>query len=136
MLPPEVHDSFGHYIFYRKTLQPAEESIKFQGNIYLIVDGGVYSSAEMFAVFAKDSNFATVIGQSTGGDGIGTDPWIEMLPNSGYLFRLTFMMGTTADGRVNEEHKTMPDYDAPARVVPDQCISKVLELEGLEIIDD
>lgn len=134
MLPPEVEETFTHYIKSPVTVKPIDDSISFPGNIYLLVDGIVYSSAESFAVFAKDTGFAILIGDKTGGGGIGTDSWVEMLPNSGYIFRFPVEMGTSADGTVNQEHATTPDYKPsgePPFFLDDPFLHKVLELEGL-----
>ncbi|SCX87875.1 S41 family peptidase [Alkaliphilus peptidifermentans] len=139
MLPPEVYDSFNNYYCYVYNVKPNEESIRFHGNIYLLIDRWVYSASEAFAVFAKGVDFATLIGERTGGDGIGHDPWIEMLPNSGYLVRFPVDLSTTSDGTVNEEHKTTPHYEVEfskkhESFKYDQCIQKVLELEGIESV--
>lgn len=134
MLPPEIHESFTYYSKGTITTNPSETSIGFKGNIYLLVDSGVYSSSEALAMFAKESGFATLIGEKTGGDGIGTDPLLAMLPNSGYVFKFSKDMGTTGDGTCNEEHKTVPHYEikSPERTdfSNDACIQKVLALEG------
>lgn len=135
-LPHEVIKEFGWYFYYSQTIEPAENSIMYQGNIYLLVDRFVYSASEAFAVFAKETEFATLIGEKTGGDGIGINPWIEKLPNSGYVFSFPLMLGTISDGTINEEHKTMPDYEVNAArgifgIENDECIQKVLELEGI-----
>ncbi|MEJ6952534.1 S41 family peptidase [Natronospora cellulosivora (SeqCode)] len=136
MLPPEIHDSFEYYRKNTLIIEPNAESIKFKGNVYMLVNGLVYSSADSFAVFAKQSGFATLLGEKTLGGGIGSDPWIEMLPNSGYVFRFTKEMGTTADGTSNAEHKTTPHYEVEGEpmwndLLNDASVKKILELEGL-----
>jgi C-terminal processing protease CtpA/Prc len=118
-------------------VSPHEDTINYSGEIYLLVDKVSYSAADLLAVFAKDTDFANLVGETTGGGGISDEPWLEMLPNSGYLFRFPLMMGTTSDGTVIEEHKTIPDYGVnfPKRnknLSYDLAIQKVLELEGLE----
>lgn len=136
-LPEEVEETFTYYTPIHLEVIPAEDSIGFKGNIYLLIDDNVYSSAEMLAAFAKDTGFATLIGEQTKGDGIGSDPLLAMLPNSGYVFRFTKAMGVTEDGTCNEEHPTIPDYivEDTTRIegsLEDQCIQKVLELEGID----
>lgn len=135
-LPVEVKEDFKYYSKNIMEIKPNEDSIKFKGNIYLLVDKNVYSSSEVFASFAKQTGFATLIGERTGGDGIGSDPLLDMLPNSGYVFRFSKDMGVTADGTCNEEFKTEPDYaiEYAGRSVSfeyDYCIKKVLELEEI-----
>lgn len=135
-LPVEVKEDFKYYSKNTMEISPSEDSIKFKGNIYMLVDKGVYSSSEAFASFAKQTGFATLIGERTGGDGIGSDPLLHMLPNSGYIFRFSKDMGTTADGTSNEEFKTEPDYEIQyagktGNFENDYCIKKVLELEEI-----
>ncbi|EGT5619859.1 peptidase [Clostridium perfringens] len=135
-LPVEVKEDFKYYSKNTMEISPSEDSIKFKGNIYMLVDKGVYSSSEAFASFAKQTGFATLIGERTGGDGIGSDPLLHMLPNSGYIFRFSKDMGTIADGTSNEEFKTEPDYlieyaGKTGNFENDYCIKKVLELEEI-----
>lgn len=135
-LPVEVKEDFKYYSKNTMEIRPSEDSIKFKGNIYMLVDKLVYSSSEAFASFAKQTGFATLIGERTGGDGIGSDPLLHMLPNSGYVFRFSKDMGTTADGTSNEEFKTEPDYlieyaGKTGNFENDYCIKKVLELENI-----
>ncbi|MDZ5129811.1 S41 family peptidase [Clostridium perfringens] len=135
-LPVEVKEDFKYYSKNTMEISPSEDSIKFKGNIYMLVDKDVYSSSEAFASFAKQTGFATLIGERTGGDGIGSDPLLHMLPNSGYVFRFSKDMGTTADGTSSEEFKTEPDYlieyaGKTGNFENDYCIKKVLELENI-----
>ena len=135
-LPQEVKEKFKYYCYHTTTVSP-KNSVGFKGNIYLLVDGVVYSSAEAFSVFAKESGFATLIGKTTGGDGIGSDPILLSLPKSGYILRMSKEMGTSSDGTCNEEYKTIPDYEVTIarkkeNYLDDECIQKVLELENLK----
>ncbi len=132
--PSELEVIFEYYHKENRCIKP-NESVGFMGKIYLLVDRGVYSSAEMFAEFAKSTGFATLIGERTGGDGIGTDPLLCALPNSGYIFRFSGEMGLTSDGTCNEEFKTEPDIKVYAgrdsTLKNDQAMQKVIELEKL-----
>jgi C-terminal processing protease CtpA/Prc len=106
--PPELLNDFKYFKKFEMTIQP-QNSLGVKGKIYLLVDRHVYSSAEMFASFAKNTGFATLVGNTTGGDGIGQDPLFYSLPHSGYILRFPSVMGLTHDGSCNEEHKTVPD---------------------------
>ncbi|MEM9857720.1 MAG: S41 family peptidase [Bacteroidota bacterium] len=77
--------------------------------MYLLVNHNVYSSSELLAYFFKATSFGKVVGEQTGGDGIGTDPIILALPNSGIIIRFTGEMGLNPNGSANEEKKTVPD---------------------------
>ena len=137
-LPPEVYRDFKSYYKSEYSVIKSNKSINFKGNIYLLVDDKVFSSAEALAVFAKDTKMATLIGSRTKGDGIGSDPMMTMLPNSGLIFNFTKGMGTLKDGTCNEEHKTVPDIvientEKTNDFKTDECIKKVLELEQIKI---
>jgi C-terminal processing protease CtpA/Prc len=134
--PRGIKEQFKYYSKIQYSISP-KDSIDFKGNIYLLVNRQVYSSAESFAVFAKSTGFATLIGETTRGDGIGIDPALCSLPNSGYLFRYSQAMGLTSDGTCNEEFKTQPDieiYNAykDTTLAKDVVIKRVLQLEGIE----
>jgi C-terminal processing protease CtpA/Prc len=86
-----------------------ENSVGFKGKIFLLVDKGVYSSSESFAAFCKGTGFAQIVGTNTGGDGIGIDPCVMALPNSGLVVRFSLDMGINGDGTVNEKAHTNPD---------------------------
>jgi hypothetical protein len=129
--PPEITKDYKYYLKFHELIEP-KDSINFKGKIYLLIDRKVYSSSEMFAVFAKDTGFATLVGETTGGDGIGQDPLLCALPKSGYVLRFSSVMGLTADGSCDEEHKTEPDIKVPAKktsnVSKDEAIQYVLNL--------
>ncbi|MDP2859192.1 MAG: S41 family peptidase, partial [Bacillota bacterium] len=66
-LPPELlTDDFSEIMLYELKVSPAPDSVRYQGKIFLLVDDVVYSAAEQFAVFAKASGWATVVGSCTG----------------------------------------------------------------------
>ncbi|RDY26556.1 peptidase S41 [Romboutsia weinsteinii] len=134
--PEEVTKDFNLF-FESKLTIPSDKTSKFKGNIYLLVDDIVYSSAESFAIFCKQTGFATLIGERTGGDGGGVTPILFNLENSGLIVRMTTDMFLTGDGVCNEEFKTTPDYevvDVKRResIEDDKCIQKVLELEKIK----
>lgn len=88
---------------------PTPTASDYAGRIYLLVDSGVYSSSESFAMFCKASRWATIVGTCTGGDGGGFDPVMLVLPNSGMLIRFALSYGLNPDGTASEEHHTTPD---------------------------
>ena len=102
------------------------ESIPFQGKIWVLVDGDVYSSSESFAVTYKQTGFATIVGTQTGGDGIGMDPIIFTLPHSELKIRYAPVYGTTIDGRGSEEFGTTPDIISPTGETPlETCLNAI-----------
>lgn len=129
--PPEVTNDFKYCYEDNNTINP-KESINFKGKIYLLVNDKVFSSSEMFAVVAKSTKFATIVGEKTRGDGIAIGPIICKLPNSGYLFRFAQVMGLSSEGICDEEYKTEPDIKVSAKVNPnisdDDAVKYILNL--------
>lgn len=118
--PQELFKDFDKFIETTYEVPPSN-TVGFKGKILLLVDGCVYSSSESFAAFAKSTKWATLIGTTTGGDGIGYDPVIFSLPNSGLLIRFPCVMGLNPDGSANEETHTKPD------IVIEQSLNDTLE---------
>ncbi|MGE5580253.1 MAG: S41 family peptidase [Bacillota bacterium] len=109
-VPPELlTGAFEDVRVWERTVNPSKESLRYKGRIALLVDDYVFSSAESFAAFCKGSGWATLIGSFTGGDGIGFDPGLVTLPNSGMLVRFPLDMGLNPDMSANEEVHTLPD---------------------------
>ncbi|MCX7903406.1 MAG: S41 family peptidase [Caloramator sp.] len=106
--PEETKKLFTSFLDSREEIKP-KNPVGFKGKIFLLVDDYVYSSAEAFAAFCKATKFATLVGTTTGGDGIGMDPAVVALPNSGLLIRFPLDMGLNPDGTSNEEYHTQPD---------------------------
>ena len=91
-------------------VSPGNYRAPFEGRIWLLVGPQVYSASESFAVFCKETDFAKLMGEQTGGDGIGSlDPVFLQLPNSGILVQYTMMYGLNPDGSSSEEAGTTPD---------------------------
>lgn len=100
----------------------------FSGRFWLLVDEEVYSSSEMFAVYCKNTKFATIIGEPTGGDGVGEDPLFFSLPNTGICFRFSAEEGLNLDGSCNEEFGTQPDISIqPGEDALDVCLKAIRE---------
>ena len=130
-MPPELKEDFKYYYKATDKIEP-DNPVGFTGKIYLLVNGNNFSASEQFANFSKSTGFATLIGEKTGGDGIGFEPAICSLPNSGYLFRFPEEIGLNPDGTCDFEKKTEPDIAVPAKVnsdiSKDQAIQTVLKL--------
>lgn len=130
---------FDFYTLDTFSVYPSPDSVNFQGKIYLLVDDLVYSAAEAFASFCKESGLATLVGTRTAGDGLGYDPLIFSLPNTGFAMRYSETMGVTESGSINERDQTLPDIevenggqevDLPFR--EQKTIRAVMEDAGLE----
>lgn len=133
--PEETLKKFSDFENTSYTIKANNDS-KFEGNIYLLIDEKIYSSSESFSMFCKETKFATLIGQTTGGDGGGLDPVLFKLKNSGLIVRMASGMYLNKDGICDEEFKTTPDFKIEdskrtANFKDDKCIKKVLELENI-----
>ena len=108
-----------------KFQQPA-----FTGRFWVLIGPNNYSASEYFAVFCKDSGFATLVGRRTSGDGIGINPMPCVLPNSGVVYQFTTMHGLNLDGGSNEELGTAPDIEVPeGEDALEACLRAIEEAE-------
>ena len=113
-LPPEVQGD--DYVIYNfsTTYTPTHE-VDFDGEIVLLTDFMVYSAAEGFTNFCKQTRFATIYGTTSGGDGFFVWPIYCVLPNSKVAITMTSSMSLDHTGHANEEARTQPDvyYETP-----------------------
>ncbi|MEA4919537.1 MAG: S41 family peptidase [Clostridiaceae bacterium] len=91
------------------SVEPVDWGIDFDGKVFLLVNGSVYSAADQFVSFCKDSGFATIVGSTTEGDGGGITPIWSQMPNTKLLFiyRVTYILNP--DGSCNQEKGVTPD---------------------------
>lgn len=94
----------------RKHLIPTENSkALFKGKFYILTDKETRGTAEKFVVFAKQSGFATIVGENTGGDSFGVQPLLWTLPNSGMVIGFNATNALNPDGSSNERNGSKPD---------------------------
>ncbi|MCW3978692.1 MAG: S41 family peptidase [Candidatus Bathyarchaeota archaeon] len=126
-LPPEVYGE--DYVIYNfsGTYTPTHE-VDFDGEIILLTDFMVYSAAEGFTNFCKQTGFATIYGTPSGGDGFFVWPLYCALPNSKIAITMTSSMSLDRTGHANEEVRTRPDvYHESPFMDHDELIDFVLE---------
>lgn len=109
-IPPELISERYYIKTSTDTIYP-NNPIGFKGEIYLLVSEKVFSSSEGFAQFCKTTKWATIAGERTGGDGIGSDPSILRLPESGILVNYPSLIGLNHNGSLNSEERTIPDIE-------------------------
>jgi hypothetical protein len=107
-LPPEVRGQ-GYEIYNFSSTYAATHDVDFNGEIILLTDNVVYSAAEGFTNFCKQSGFATIYGTPSGGDGFFVWPLYYVLPNSKLVITTSSSMSLDMTGRANEEARTQPD---------------------------
>ncbi|MCC0694652.1 MULTISPECIES: S41 family peptidase [unclassified Clostridioides] len=133
--PKETLKNFSDFEKTSYTIN-TNNDLEFKGNIYLLVDEKVYSSSESFSMFCKETKFATLVGETTGGDGGGIDPVLFELKNSGLIVRMSSCMYLNKDGICDEEFKTIPEFKVKdckrtTNFKDDNSIKKVLKLENI-----
>lgn len=87
---------------------PSNE-FNFEGRIWVLVGNRVYSASDAFAQMCEQTGFATLAGHRTGGDGVGLDPILISLPETGIVIRFSTHYGLNLNGQNNEEYGTSPD---------------------------
>lgn len=107
-------------------LEPKCTQNCFKGKVWALIDERCYSAADAFAIFCKQTGFASLVGAATGGNGIGTTPYIAALPYSGLLFRYEPYMGFNLDGTCNGTRGTAPDIPLEeGRFAMETCLSMI-----------
>lgn len=128
-------DDLAKMDYYMETMSQIRKLHKkpeFSGDIYVLVNNYNYSAAEAFANFCKMTGFATLVGEATGGDGIGIDPMIVVLPNSGICYRHSTSLGLNPDGGSNEEYGTVPDVECESKDALMTCLTLIDEKRQAE----
>lgn len=108
LLPKEIIENKYYIQESIDTIHP-KNSINFKGKVFLLVSKKVFSSAEGFAQFCKSTNWATIAGERTGGDGVGSDAIPVLLPESKIIVSYPALIGINHNGSLNAEERTMPD---------------------------
>ncbi|MHC4691208.1 MAG: S41 family peptidase [Planctomycetota bacterium] len=134
---PEGFDS-DEWIFYEITrrIEP-RKPYKFDGDIYILINGNTFSSADDYANAVKRIGFARLVGRNTrGGHAAYIGPPAIRLPASGMIFRVETEMVINPDGSINELFGTPPDIklepvDPPKSIteeelLKDEWIKKVI----------
>lgn len=126
----EIERDFDYYDTNFVIVEPWNV-VDFKGKVYLLVDKYVFSSAEKFASFAKDTGFANLVGETTGGDRVFAEIPFAYLPNSGLIIRFSAELGINKDGTINMETRTIPDIEIDPtpneNLMKDPCIKAVIE---------
>lgn len=107
LMPDDLH-LLEYYFLSQSTVYPSSQSPIFGGKIWLLVSEWVFSASEQAAHMAKQTGFATLVGQTTGGDGLGFQPIVLALPHTGIVVRYSSAYGVDNLGRNNQEFGTEP----------------------------
>ncbi len=124
--PAELKTDFAFYKINEIKIDPSEE-INFKGKVYLLVDNDVHSQAENFAAFSKDTGFATLVGEKTGGNMAFENIPIIYFRNSKFAYSYSRELVLNQDGTINMETKTTPDIEVDSSIDTDFNNDKVIQ---------
>jgi len=107
-LPPEVlTDDFTIYD-YTINVEPAN-LFDFNAKISVLIDNFTWSAAAAFALYCKETRFATLYGTATKGEAVSSGTIFYVLPNSKIAIRFNPCLGIDYSGSACEEVKVQPD---------------------------
>lgn len=125
-LPEELGKDFNFYKINNIKIDPLGE-VNFKGKVYLLVDGKVNLQAENFASFAKDTGFATLVGEATGGNKVFENIPIVFLRNTKFAITYPRELVINSERKINMEMKTIPDIEVDPRVDEDFNKDKAIQ---------
>lgn len=110
-------------------IEPVEESrvIHTDAERWVLTDEYVYSAADGFAGFCKQSGWATLVGRRTRGDGGASAPVLVRLPESGLLMRFTLAASANEDGTLNTLSGTSPDLPSKPFEPPFKTVLRFID---------
>ncbi|MCL2620265.1 MAG: S41 family peptidase [Defluviitaleaceae bacterium] len=109
LLHPDDAGLFEYYFRLAIPIEPHPEfAVGFNGKIWLLVDEYNFSAAETATQITQQTNFATIVGVSTGGGG-GRTPIVAVMPNSGIAVYFQAVYGIDHLGRNGYEFSAQPD---------------------------
>jgi len=123
------------YYIWHGGIDPIYDEAIFGGRIWLLISEWNFSVAEQAAFFSKQTGFATLVGQTTRGDGLGFQPLVLALPNTGIVVRYSSIYGTDPLGRNNQEFGTDPHYFNRPNMDALQTVLAMIEESMIEYHD-
>jgi len=126
LISNEILDEFDIALRSSYSVRPRNGEKAFSGNIYVLIGNETYSASEGFAMFCKETGFATLVGSNSGGDG-GVLLITEFnLTNTGLSFLFSTAYSLNPDGTSNTEFGTTPDiFAAPGQCALEACLEYI-----------
>ena len=91
--------------------KPYPESKRFHGNVYILIDGGTFSSAGSTVWCMDHYNICTSIGEETGGTGVHFGyPIKRNLPNTGLEYSVSHRKWYQIGADEDSKHGLIPDF--------------------------
>ena len=98
-----------HVVTWHYRVDPTAEEKAFNGKIWILIGPRSASAVESVAIFARETGFATLVGEPTAGIMAAISAY-TLLPNSGILVRYDLGYMTDSYGRSFEEFGVIPHY--------------------------
>lgn len=114
------------YYTYSTNIVPAEKSTKpYNGHMWVLTDHLNGSASASFTDFCAENDFATLVGEASGGDNCNGDPSLYALPNSGLVFRFDLFYGLNPDGTCNAVSGMQPDIPCASENALEVCLAAI-----------
>jgi len=93
-----------------KLIEPYPEKMRYSGTVFILIDGGTYSSAGSTVWCINHYHIATTIGKETGGTGVHYGyPIKRKLPNSGLSYYISHIKWYQIGADDSSTHGLIPD---------------------------
>ncbi|MBP5729558.1 MAG: hypothetical protein J6Y48_21030 [Clostridia bacterium] len=129
---PAFVDDLGltHTLSWTRSIIPPEDSsrtVRSGAKRWVLTDELVFSAADGFAEFCRQTNWATVVGRRTKGDGGGVAPYLLRLPETGLLLRFTAAATSNREGELNTFYGTNPDILPKPSESPQDAVLRIID---------
>ena len=94
--------SMDYYFVETHTVFPRNPGINFNGRIWMLIDGNTRNGGQQIASIYKNTGFATLVGETTGGSFGYPLPWgpnYFVLPHTGFVIRYNPTLAVDSRGR-------------------------------------
>ena len=122
--------SLTYTISWTWTIIPPEDSsrtVRSGAKRWVLTDERVFSAADGFAEFCRQTGWATVVGRRTKGDGGGIRPYLLRLPETGLLMRFTAVATANREGELNTFYGTNPDILPKPSESPYNAVLRIID---------
>ena len=130
-IPAFVEDlGLTHTLSWTRSVIPPEDGsrmVRSGAKRWVLTDERVFSAADGFAEFCRQTNWATVVGRRTKGDGGGLAPYLLRLPETGLLMRFTAVATSNREGELNTFYGTNPDILPKPSESPRDVVLRIID---------
>ena len=111
--------------------EPAEEGriIHCDAKRWVLIDQIVFSAADGFADFCRQTHWATLVGRTTMGDGGMVSSCFTRLTRTGLLMKFSAVATANAEGLLNSLYGTNPDLPCKPTESPYDAVLRYIDME-------